>query len=241
MGKIKDAMRPFPDSHTLKVKEMPLFERPREKAQRFGIRTLSNRELLALILRTGTKKDSVFDVVDRLMQMSSGIRDLPMLSYKQLTSISGISDAKATELMAITELSRRMAQDQAYEFDVVDQPGMLVNWLQKELGYAQQEHFLVIFLNTKNHIIGHKVLFVGGLDRSIVHPREIFKEALAYSAARIIAVHNHPSGDVTPSENDLQVTKILEEAGTTMGIPLLDHVIVSRRQYCSLRQKLRID
>jgi len=124
---------------------------------------------------------------------------------------------------------------------VIDQPSRLVNWLKKELGSSQQEQFMVVFLNTKNHIIGHKILYMGGLDRSIVHPREVYKEALKVSAARIIVVHNHPSGDVHPSENDHLVTKVLEEAGDTMGIPLLDHLIVSHYGYTSLRQILKKD
>jgi DNA repair protein RadC len=225
----------------LEIKELAVSDRPREKMIRFGIRTLSHTELLALILRTGTKDQSVFAVADQLLRKAKGIRGLSQLAVQDLCDIHGINKAKACELMAVCELSRRMAQEEVYELDVVDQPGRLVEWLRRELGDAKQEHFLVVFLDTKNHILGHRVCFIGSLDRSVVHPREIFKEAVAFSAARIIAVHNHPSGDVTPSENDIQVTKSLEEAGSMMGIPLLDHIIVSHRNFYSMRQKIGVD
>ncbi len=204
---------------------------------RDGIRSLSNIELLALILRTGTQKNSVFGVAEELLRKTKGLRRLAQLNVVDLCAIHGINQAKACELLAVAEISRRMALEEAYEMDVVDQPKRMVDWLRKELGDLKQEHFLVVFLDTKNHIIGHKVCFIGSLDRSVVHPREIFKEAVAQSAARIIAVHNHPSGDVTPSDNDIQVTHSLEEAGKMMGIPLLDHIIVSHRTFCSLRQQ----
>ncbi|MGB7595685.1 MAG: DNA repair protein RadC [Erysipelotrichaceae bacterium] len=222
----------------LELKELAVSERPREKCIRFGIRSLSHTELLALILRSGTKSHSVFSIADELLRKAKGIRRLSQLTLQDLCEVHGIDKAKACEMMAVCELARRMALEEVYEQDVVDQPGRLVDWLRRELGDAQQEHFLVVFLDTKNHILGHKVCFIGSLDRSVVHPREIFKEAVAYSAARIIAVHNHPSGDVTPSENDIQVTKSLEEAGIMMGIPLLDHLIVSHRTFYSLRQKI---
>jgi DNA repair protein RadC len=225
----------------LELKELAVSDRPREKMIRFGIRTLSHTELLALILRTGSKDHSVFSIADQLLRKAKGIRYLSQLTMQDLCSIHGIHTAKACELLAVCELSRRMALEDVYQLDVVDQPERLVEWLRRELGDAKQEHFLVVFLDTKNHILGHKVCFIGSLDRSVVHPREIFKEAVTYSAARIIAVHNHPSGDVTPSENDLQVTKSLEEAGTLMGIPLLDHIIVSHRTFYSLRQKIGTD
>lgn len=225
----------------LELKELAVSDRPREKMIRFGIRTLSHTELLALILRTGTKELCVLGVADELLRKAKGLRRLSQLTLIELCEIHGINTAKACELMAVCELSRRMALEEVYLLDVVDQPGRLVEWLRREIGDAKQEHFLVVFLDTKNHILGHKICFIGSLDRSVVHPREIFKEAVAYSAARIIAVHNHPSGDVTPSENDLQVTKSLEEAGVMMGIPLLDHIIVSHRTFYSMRQKIGTD
>ena len=218
-----------------------MLEQPREKVARLGIRALSNRELMALILRTGPKGKSALHLADQLLSMGPGLSGFMSLDYQAMIQIPGIKKAKASELLAVIELSRRMALDQSMDVDVIDEPHRLIAWLKKELGSLKQEHFLVIFFNTKNHILGYRALFVGGLDRSIVHPREVFKQAVAYSAARIIVVHNHPSGDVTPSENDFQVTHVLEEAGHTMGIPLLDHLIISHSGFCSLRSMFRKD
>lgn len=216
-------------------------ERPREKLIQYGVRSLSDTELLALVMRSGTKACSVLDLAQTILDQAKGLLGLATLEYHHLVQIPGIKKAKACELLAIGELSRRMALTQSMDVDIVDQPMRLIQWLRKELGGLDQEHFLVVFLNTKNHILGYRILFRGGLDRSIVHPREIFKHAVAYSAARIIVVHNHPSGDVTPSSNDYQVTQVLEEAGATMGIPLLDHIIISQSGYTSLRQTLQKD
>jgi len=225
----------------MKIKETSLNERPREKLKALGVRALSDAEVLGILLRTGIPGKSSIELAKELLSICGSINHLSGLDLDTLLSIKGIKQAKASEILALCEISRRMAQQASLEVDVIDQPSRLVNWLKKELGSAQQEQFMVVFLNTKNHIIGYKILYMGGLDRSIVHPREVYKEALKVSAARIIVVHNHPSGDVHPSENDHLVTKVLEEAGDTMGIPLLDHLIVSHYGYTSLRQILKKD
>ena len=213
-------------------------EKPREKLIEYGVQSLSNTELLACVLKTGTKQVPVLDLAQTLMDESKDLLGLSLLSYEQLIQLPGIKKAKAAEICAIGELSRRMVKAQSTNIDVVDQPQRLIDWLRHEIGALDQENFLVVFLNTKNHVIGHRILFKGGLDRSIVHPREIYKHACALSAARIIAVHNHPSGDTSPSQNDLKVTEVLEEAGMTMGIPLLDHIIISKTGYTSLRSMI---
>lgn len=225
----------------MKIKAIQNNDRPREKLQRYGVRSLGDAELLGLLLRSGIPGKSSVELAKELLDLSGSLSQLTRLDHQTLLAIKGIKQAKAGEILALCEISRRMAESDAKAVDVIDQPSRLVHWLKKELGPAQQEQFMVVFLNTKNHIIGHKVLYLGGLDRSIVHPREVYKEALKVSAARIIAVHNHPSGDVSPSENDHWVTKVLEEAGDTMGIPLLDHLIVSLTGYTSLRQILKKD
>lgn len=225
----------------MKIKAIQNNDRPREKLQRYGVKSLGDAELLGLLLRSGIPGKSSVELAKELLDLSGSLSQLTRLDHQTLLAIKGIKQAKAGEILALCEISRRMAESDAKAVDVIDQPSRLVHWLKKELGPAQQEQFMVVFLNTKNHIIGHKVLYLGGLDRSIVHPREVYKEALKVSAARIIAVHNHPSGDVSPSENDHWVTKVLEEAGDTMGIPLLDHLIVSLTGYTSLRQILKKD
>lgn len=225
----------------MKIKDVNLEDRPREKLQRFGVKALSNRELIALLLRSGTKTHSALDLADQVLAKSKGLLGLSQCEIQDFMSIDGIKEAKASELCAIGECARRMAFEASQGVSVIDQPQRVIHWLQNEIGHCMQEHFLVVFLNTKNHIIGYRPLYVGGLDRSIVHPREVFKQAVAHSAARILVVHNHPSGDVTPSENDFMVTTVLEEAGQTMGIPLLDHLIVSKQRYLSLKEVVRKD
>jgi len=225
----------------MKIKDTVMSDRPREKLQRLGVRALNDDELIAILMRSGIQGKSALDVAREILNLCGSLNNLPALDELSLKAIKGIKAAKASEILALCEISRRMAQEASLEVNVIDQPSRLVHWLKKELGSAQQEHFMVVFLNTKNHIIGHKILYTGGLDRSIVHPREVYKEALKVSAARIIVVHNHPSGDVSPSENDHLVTKVLQEAGETMGIPLLDHLIVSHYGFTSLRQILKKD
>jgi DNA repair protein RadC len=224
-----------------KMTHIPLDQRPREKLITVGPSALSPSELLAVVLGSGTNGVSALDLAAQILDLAGDLHHLPNLEWNQLTSLKGIKSAKAAEIMAVVELSRRMALLQSREINVIDQPLTLVDWLRKELGSIPQEYFMVVFLNTKNHVIGHKVLFKGGLDRSIVHPRDVYREALKVSAARIIAVHNHPSGDVTPSDNDHWVTEVLSQAGETMGIPLLDHLIVSSSGYTSLKQILKKD
>ncbi len=224
-----------------RITHMPVEDRPREKLVTYGAGALSPVELLAVVLGSGTQGSSALDVAAEVIKLAGGVQRLASVDLMQLKRVRGIKTAKAVTILAVVELSRRMAMLQSHEVNVIDQPLTLIQWLRKELGSVPQEYFMVVFLNTKNHVIGHKVLFQGGLDRSIVHPRDVYREALKVSAARIIAVHNHPSGDVTPSENDHWVTEVLSQAGDTMGIPLLDHLIVSSGGYTSLKQILKKD
>lgn len=222
----------------MKVQEMPLTQRPREKAIKLGVDQLHDRELLAIMIRHGYQGCSALQIADQLL-MEFGLDRLPSLSLKQITKIKGLKDIKAIELLACFELSKRIMAKQVLSTDVVNNPQTLIDWLKRQVGFLQQEHFIVVFLNTKNHIITYKTLFIGSLDVSVAHPREIFKEAVACSAAKIIAVHNHPSGDVTPSEKDVSLTDLLNKAGKMMGIPLIDHLIVSKHSYHSIMHNMK--
>ncbi|MDD3923989.1 MAG: DNA repair protein RadC [Erysipelotrichaceae bacterium] len=221
----------------IKVQELPVQLRPRERAVSVGVENLHDRELLAILIRHGYQGCSALGIADELLN-KYGLAKLPSLSLKQITNIKGIKKVKALELLACFELSNRIMSQQIFDEDVIDNSQKLVKWLRSQLGFVQQEHFIVVFLNTKNHIITYKTLFVGSLDVSVAHPREIFKEAVACSAAKFIAVHNHPSGDVTPSEKDVSLTDILSKAGKMMGIPLIDHLIVSRFSYHSIMHNM---
>lgn len=214
---------------------------PREKVKMFGWQSLSDDEVLAIMLRTGVKDFSVQEVAKQLLVTSKGLAGLTSLTMQECMSVKGISNIKAIELGASFELVKRVLRSSLPYMNVIDHPQVLFDWLRLEIGDKQQEHFIVVYLNTQHQIIGVKTLFVGTLDRSIIHPREIFKEAMAVSSSKIMIVHNHPSGTLTPSNADIQVTKNLKEIGELMGIPLLDHLIVSASGYVSLRQMNMFD
>lgn len=212
-------------------------ERPREKVLRYGIEQCSNRDLLAIILRSGVKGKSVLELADQLLSMEQNLSMITRLTYEELIQIRGIKKAKAIVLLACFELSKRISSDQVISAMCINKPSSLSEWLNKKIGFKDQEHFMVIFLGTKNQILKDKTIFIGSLDRTIIHPREIYKEAIKLNASKIICVHNHPSGDVTPSPNDITATQVISEVGKTVGIPLLDHLIVGNNHYLSFREQ----
>lgn len=220
----------------MRVKDLAMDERPREKALKRGIDSLSNIELLALLLRSGIEGTSVFDIAENILIMAGGIENLLYLKDYELRSIRGVSVAKSLELLASFELSKRAAFQKVKQLPKIYQAKDIIHWLRLELGYIKQEQVMVIFLDIKNQIIRYKTMFQGGLNECVVHPREIFKEALAYSSASVIIVHNHPSGDPAPSREDIAITKQLKEAGRLVGIQVLDHVIITNDNYVSFAQ-----
>jgi len=218
------------------IHEIKEEERPREKAWVYGIRNLSHGEVLAILIRNGYKGTSALQIADEILRLYP-LEQLPYLEIGNLIEIKGIKDIKALELLASFELARRVSERKIYQRDIILNQNALLAWVQKEIGYAQQEHFIAIYLSTKNHIIAYKNLFTGTLNTSIVHPREIFKWAVYYSAAKIICVHNHPSMDCAPSPQDVKLTSLLVDAGELMGIPVIEHLIVSGEDYCSIMDK----
>lgn len=221
----------------MKVKELNKEERPREKVLQHGIALLSNRELLALVLRSGTRSQSALDLADALLQKWKSMGDLGKANLQELMAISGIKEAKAITLAAAFELGRRIAFDEVRHASSIHHPADILDWINQQIGFEQQEHFLVLFLNQKNQMIRSQVMFVGTLTHASVHPREIFREAMQLGCAKILCVHNHPSGDPTPSNADIALTKRIVECGKMIAIPLMDHIIVSRNTYFSFAQK----
>jgi len=219
------------------IKDYPVNERPRERLIGHGPESLTNQELIAIILRTGTKDESVLQISQKLIQHFDGLRMLKHATLEELTSLKGIGKAKAIQLLASLELGKRIATLQEVERYVIRSPEDGANYVMEEMRFLSQEHFVCIYLNTKNQVLFRKTIFIGSLNSSIVHPREVFKEALKRSAASIICVHNHPSGDPTPSREDIDVTKRLVECGKMMGIELLDHIIIGEKRYVSLKEK----
>ncbi|AOZ91911.1 RadC family protein [Paenibacillus crassostreae] len=225
------------ESHTLLLRDLPHEERPRERMMQYGAESLSHAELLAILLRTGSHKESAIHLAQRIMNKVGSIRNLVDLSIDELTQIKGIGNAKAIQLKAGIELGQRLARARMSEKVTIRSPQDAVDVLSEQLRYLQKEHFVCLFLNTKNHIIAQETLSMGSLNASIVHPREVFRAAIKCSSASIICAHNHPSGDPTPSPEDISLTSRLVEAGQLIGIDVLDHVIIGDGDYISLKEQ----
>lgn len=218
----------------MKLKELPLSERPREKLLKYGKENLSDSELLALVIKTGSKKESALDLSINLLKKIEKIQNLKYLNYEMLTEINGIGKAKAIELLAITELCRRLYYDiDSDEKIKFSKPEVIYEKNKYLFDGINQEHFYCLYLNSKKELIERKLLFMGTLNKSVVHPREIFKEAYRLSASSIVCMHNHPSGDKTPSNEDIILTKSLIELGKINGIPVIDHIIFANDDYYS--------
>ncbi len=223
----------------MKIKDLPSQQRPREKALANGIESLSDQELLMVILGYGTKKQDITQMAQKLIKLSNGLVNFPDMTMEKLMQIEGIKLARAVTLTAILELSKRIYRAKAHNKSVIDNPKTLTDWLIQEIGPSMQELFMVVYLNVRHEIIHHEILFKGTLDRSLVHPREIFKKALEHNAAAMIVVHNHPAGSLVPSPADLAVTEKLIETSKLMEIVFLDHIIVTRNGYTSLLNRFR--
>ncbi|WP_342562623.1 DNA repair protein RadC [Paenibacillus sp. FSL R7-0345] len=225
------------ESHTFMLRDLPHEERPRERMMHYGAESLSQAELLAILLRTGTRRESAIHIAQQLLGHSGGLRGLADLSIEELTNIKGIGPAKAVQLKAGIELGRRMANSRLTEPVIIRSPQDAAEILTEQLRYLQKEHFVCLFLNTKNHVVSQETLSMGSLNASIVHPREVFRAAMKCSSAAIICAHNHPSGDPTPSPEDIALTSRLVQAGEIVGIDVLDHLIIGDSRFVSLKEK----
>lgn len=219
------------------IRDVNIADRPRERLLRQGAMSLSNQELLAILLRTGTKEESVLVLANRVLSTFERLHHLKHATIEEMVAIKGIGEVKAIQILAAIELGRRLSQKQNDDKYTVRSPQDVAAYLMPDMTSLSQEHFVVLFLDVKNQIIHKKTIFIGGLNASIVHPREIFREAVKRSAASIICAHNHPSGVPTPSPEDIEVTKRIQEAGYIIGIELLDHVIIGDHQFISLKEK----
>lgn len=222
---------------TLKIMDLPENERPREKLLRYGTEALSNAELLAIILRTGSSNDNILNLSNRILKETGGLNGVLNCSIEDLLELKGIGEAKATQLLAIGELLKRFKSFKGGEQYKISQPKDAADYIMNDMRYLNQEHLKVIMLNTKNIVLSVKDVSVGSLNSSIVHPREVFKEAIRKASASIIICHNHPSGDPTPSSEDISLTSRIKECGKLLGIELLDHIIIGDGIYVSLKEK----
>jgi len=220
------------------IHDLPLSERPRERLSKLGSEALSSQEILALILGRGIKGESVIVTAQRLLSKFGNLKNLASASIEELTQIKGIGPAKAAQIKATFELGKRLENSSSEATKItVKSPEDVVKTARNLLKGKKKEHFLVLCLDTRNHLININKVSIGSLDCSIVHPREVFKDAISSSAASVIFIHNHPSGDPTPSEDDIKMTKRLIEAGEIIGIEVLDHIIICDSEHLSMKAK----
>lgn len=220
----------------LLIKEMAEQERPRERMMRLGPKALNNAELLAIILGTGVRGESAIHLADRLLTRFGNVRGLLELSTDELQLEPGIGVAKACQLAALSEFAVRIAESRLHEA-VIRQPNDLAILLMPYFRQLAHEEFVVVLVDTKNNVLSKRTVFRGSLNASIVHPREVFKYAIRHSAAAVLVAHNHPSGDPTPSREDIDVTRRLVEAGKIIGIEVLDHVVFGDGRTISMKEK----
>jgi DNA repair protein RadC len=219
------------------LKDVPQEDRPRERLMKAGAEALSHAELLAILLGTGTRSESAVLLAARILKECGSLRGLVDMNVEELTAIRGIGPAKAVQLRAGIELGRRLARSGMGDAPVIRKPADAAELMMEELRYLKKEHFICLFLDTKNRVIARETLSVGTLNASLVHPREVFRAAIKCSSASIICLHNHPSGDPTPSPEDVAMTRRLQEAGELVGIDVLDHLVIGDNRFISLKEQ----
>lgn len=218
----------------VKIKDIPISDRPCERLIEHGAEALSNEELIAIIFKTGLRGTSAKDLATFLLSKVGNIKKMNDINYEYLKKIKGIGQSKACNLLAAIELGKRINR----EIDTIknvklNNTGLVYKFYKDKLGDKKQEHFYAVYLDNQKKIIGDKLLFIGTINYSLVHPREVFKEAYLLGASSIICVHNHPSGNPIPSKQDFDVTNTLISVGKILGIKVLDHIIICKNNYYS--------
>ncbi len=224
------------DHTSVTMKHLPPQMQPYEKCISYGAEFLTDAELIACILRSGNKEYTSVALAERLLNLrkgKEGLGGLCSLSFKELTEVPGIGRVKALQIQCVFELARRMSRSDASKTLNFSEPESIARYYMEDYRHREQEHLLLLLLDNKNNLLGEKIMFTGTVNSSIVSPREIYLEAFKYHAVGIILLHNHPSGDPTPSDADRRITKKIQEAGRFLDIPLLDHIVIGDRKYVS--------
>ena len=225
---------------TVTMKHLPPQMQPYEKCISYGPEFLTDAELIACILRSGTKEYTSVALAEYLLNLRKdkrGLEGLCNLSFEELIRVPGIGRVKALQIQCVFELAKRMTKSEARKTLCFADPQTIADYYMEDLRHKEQEHLLLLLLDVKSKLLGEKMLFTGSINASIISPREIYLEALKYHAAGIILLHNHPSGDPTPSMADRRATKKIQEAGSLLDIPLLDHIVIGDKQYVSFHEK----
>lgn len=220
------------------IKDLPISERPREKLYSHGPESLSNAELLGIIIRTGHKEDTAVDLAQRILNLDNkGLPFLSNVSLEQLTEIKGIGECKAAQILAAIEIGKRISRWKADDKVKITSPMVMANLMMDEMRYLDKEYFNIAILDTKNQVLSIENISIGTLNASIVHPRDVFNMAIKKNANAIILLHNHPSGDPQPSNEDINITHRLVDVGNLVGIKVLDHIIIGDNRYISFKEK----
>lgn len=227
---------PHLEYHPL-IRDLPTNERPRERLMHVGERAISNSELIAIILRTGSGKESALRLADHLLTQFQGLPGLAQATLEEMQMVKGIGPAKAIEVKAALELGRRLTAVTPQERPKVTAPADAANLLMSEMSLLEQEHLRVILLDTRNQVLAIPTVYIGSLNTSVVRIGELFRPAIRRNAAAIIVAHNHPSGDPSPSPEDVRVTREIRKAGALLNIELLDHIVIGRQRFVSLKER----
>jgi len=219
------------------IKDLPVGERPRERLEHYGAGALSTSELIAILLRSGVTGESVLRLAERLLVRYGGLTGLAQASFAELQQDKGIGPAKVTQIKAALELGRRLLVASPHERPQIKSPADAANLLMLEMGLLQQEQLRVMLLDTRNRVLATHKMYVGNLNTSVVRVGEIFREAIKANSAALIVVHNHPSGDPTPSPEDVAVTEQIVQAGRLLNIEVLDHLIIGQQRFVSLKER----
>jgi len=219
------------------IRELPAQERPRERLKKYGAASLSNAELIAIVLRTGAASESVLNLSAKLLARFRGLDGLAKAGFGELCSERGLGEAKASQLKAALELGRRLLSTQPEDRIPVKSPEDIANLLQADMAFLEQEELRVVLLNSKNQVMATPHLYKGNVNSSLIRVSELFRDAVRENCPALIAVHNHPSGDPTPSPEDIQITEQMVKAGKLLDIEVLDHVIIGRQGFISLKER----
>ena len=219
------------------IRDLPHSERPRERLKHAGPGSLSNAELIAILLRTGRRGESVLNMATGLLSRHGGLAGLAKSTYGELCAAEGISDAKACQVLSALELGRRLVSLQPEDRAVIRSPQDVANLLGAEMSFFDQEHLRVLLLNSKNEVLGVREIYIGNVNSSVVRVSELLRPAVRESCPAILVVHNHPSGDPTPSVEDALITRKIGAAAEMMDVELLDHVVIGRQSHVSMKEK----
>ncbi len=221
----------------LTIHDLPLGERPRERLQHYGAAALSNAELIAIMLRVGQKGENAVSMGTRLLNEFGGLSGLAKAGFSELAQKKGLGTAKVAQLKAALELGRRLLLTSPDARPQITSPTDAANLLMLEMGGLEQEHLRTLLLDTKNRLLGSPTVYIGNVNSSIVRVSEVFREAVRENAVSIIVAHNHPSGDPTPSPEDVQVTRSMVKAGALLNISVLDHIVIGHQRFVSLKER----